>query len=118
MTDGGRNEIHAWLSRLSPEAKAGINATIDLLEGMDQLEMPDARKLKGRCKGLVELRIRIGNVQYRPLCCYGPGKRDVTILMGAIEKGGRFEPISACSTALMRMARIEEKGRTREHDFS
>jgi hypothetical protein len=118
IADDGENVIRTWLARLPPLAKAGINTTIELLEGMDRLEMPDVKVLKGPCRGLMELRIRIESVQYRPLCWYGPGKGDVTLLVGAIEKGGRLEPLSACSTGLLRKARIEEKGRTRDHDFS
>jgi hypothetical protein len=44
--------------------------------------------------------------------------RDVTILAGAIEKGGRFVPLSACEMALARKESFTLKGRIHDHDFS
>ncbi len=118
VTEDGENEILAWLNDLPKRAKIRINTAISRLEVMERLEMPYARVLKGPCAGLMELRIPVENVQYRPLCCYGPGEKEVTLLFGAIEKGGRFVPLSACSTALIRKAQIGEEGRTCDHDFS
>jgi hypothetical protein len=57
-------------------------------------------------------------MQYRPLGCHGPGDREITLLIGAIERGGRFEPQSACAIGFARKAQIHERGRTCEHDFS
>jgi hypothetical protein len=62
--------------------------------------------------------VRVANTQYRPLFCHGPGPGDLTLLVGALEKGDRFEPQSAPETALRRKADINIKGRTCEHDFS
>jgi hypothetical protein len=84
---------------------------------MRELRMPYVRTLKGECDGLFELRIKYKNIQYRPLGCYGPGKNQVTLLMGAIEKGGKFDPLSACKTALLRKVKIHETGRIHEHSF-
>lgn len=80
----------------------------------------DARSedLHGECDGLLELRRESGNVQFRPICCYGPERGEVALLVGAVEKGGKFVPASACSTAQDRKARLTEKGRTCDHDFS
>jgi len=113
----GKNVVRSWLNGLPKPAKAKINTTIGFLEAMPRLEMPYVRVLKGTCAGLMELRVTSGNVQYRPLCCYGPGEKEVTILFGAVEKGGKFVPLSACSIALMRKAQLSEGGRTRDHDF-
>jgi hypothetical protein len=113
----GENVVLRWLNGLPKAAKVKINTRIEFLETVEQLEMPDARQLTGICDGLVELRVRSGNVQYRPLCYYGPKRREVTILAGAIEKGSKFEPSSACDTALMRKARIGQRGWTCDHDF-
>ena len=115
LEPNGQNPVHTWLDSLPKRAKARINVTIGMLEAMDRLEMPYARALKYDCAGLIELRIPCGNVQYRPLSCYGPGPRDVTILFGAIEKGSKFVPASACSTALTRKTHITTKGRTCDH---
>lgn len=65
----------------------------------------------------MELRINSHGVQYRPLCCYGPDQKGVTILVGAIEKGGRFEPRSACVVAQAHRSRLKESERLCEHDI-
>lgn len=117
VTDGGENVIRSWLSGLPPGARARINAAIRNLEPLPELRRPYSGDLKGNCSGLIELRIPYQKVQYRPLGCYGPGRKEVTLLFGAIEKDNRLEPPSACSTALTRKARIAERGRTCDHDF-
>lgn len=113
----GENEIHSWLDSLPKRAKVRINTTISRLELMETLGMPHIKKLTGPCDGLLELRVLCENVQYRPLCAHGPGEREVTLLVGAIEKGGRL-PSSACSTALARKQQLGQKGSTCDHDFS
>lgn len=80
--------------------------------------MPDSRMLQGDCDQLLELRREIEGVQYRPIGCHGPGRAEVTLLFGAIEKGGKFVPLTACDIAQNRKARLAEKGRTCDHDFS
>lgn len=113
----GENLIHTWLNQLRPkQAKARINTRLLYFEALERLNEPHAKTLEGECAGLLELRIK-AEVQYRLLSCYGPGRGEVTILYGAIERGDRFEPTSACSIALARKAQYEERGRTREHRF-
>jgi hypothetical protein len=114
----GENVIYTWLHGLPKAARARINVIVQYLEATPKLGMPYAKVLTGPCAGLIELRITAHNVQYRPLVCYGPGRREVTLLVGAIEKGGGFEPQSACEIGLARKAQIAERGRTCEHDFS
>jgi len=40
-------------------------------------------------------------VQYRPLGCYGPERREFTLLIGAVEKGGKL-PRAALEAAVQR----------------
>lgn len=114
----GVNEIHVWLDNLSARAKAKINWRIQQLGAMPRFERPLTGKLRDDCEGFFELRVEVGRVQYRPICCYGPGKTDVTILFGAIEKDHKFDPLSACLIARRNMAHMHERGRTCVHDFS
>ncbi len=117
----GVNEIHAWLNTLPTRAKAKINWRIRELEATAHFERPQTGKLnkdRGNCQGLFELRVEVGNVQYRPICCYGPGDRDVTILYGAIEKGRKFVPPTSCEIARRNMTHITDRRRTCVHDIS
>jgi hypothetical protein len=114
----GVNEIHAWLNGLPERAKAKINWRISQLEQTPHLTRPATGKLHDDCEGFFELRVEVGNVQYRPICCHGPGDRDVTILFGAIEKGRKFVPLSACLIARRNSGHISERGRVCDHDIS
>ena len=120
VTPGGENVIHAWLHAQKPKARARINTVIAHLEASPRTEWGDYIKglSEGECAGLLEIRVTFNNIQYRPLACYGPGRQEVTILLGAIERGDRFEPRSACRTAQANRRLITEKGRTVEHDVS
>lgn len=114
----GVNEIHVWLNGLPVRAKAKVNWRLAELEAMRQFVRPLTGRLHtGDCEGLYEVRVDVGNVQYRPIFCYGPGGRDVTILYGAIEKDDKFVPPTACLIARRNRLYITERGRTCVHDF-
>lgn len=118
VTPDGDNVVQSWLNGTPKRVKVKINALLRRLEVMERLEMPEVRMLHGECDGLMELRRESENVQYRPICCYGPGRREITILAGAIERGGKFVPPSVCETARRRMAQLTEGSRVCDHDFS
>lgn len=115
----GENVIHGWLHSLPKGARLRINTVISFLEATPPpLRAPYVKRLKGPCDGLMELRVTHNNIQYRPLACYGPGEREVTLLIGAEEHGGKLDPQSACETALSRKRLIHEREEaTREHQF-
>jgi hypothetical protein len=77
------------------------------------------KALTGDCHGLVELRVVFANVQYRPLAFYGPGEREITFLVGAIEKGRRFDPPNACQTAKQRRQLVmsDPTNHTTDYEF-
>ena len=115
---GGTNHIHVWLHRQPKLARARINLVIGRLEVMEHLHGKHIKPLKGPGRGLIELRVFVGGVQYRPIGFHGPGRGEITLLVGAIEKDDKFEPLSACSTAQMRKDDVSNGGSTCDHDFS
>ena len=123
FVDGqGENVIQDWLQGLAPsvraEVKAKLNTRIQYLEVTSIFGPPYTGLLHGECAGLFEIKFKVKNVQYRPLACYGPEAREVTLLFGAIEKSDRLEPPGACSTALNRKALIDTDRRyVCPHDF-
>jgi hypothetical protein len=117
LSASGRNEIHDWLNRLPPASKATLTVLIQNLEASPTLGEPYMKKMKEHAD-LYELRAKADNIQYRPLCCYGPGRREVTILIGASKKGNTWDPPAALKTATARMKDFREEGRTCDHDFS
>jgi hypothetical protein len=118
----GENVVHAWLhSRaVSVKARMRINRIITHLEAAPSTDWGDyVKTLSGdEYSGLMELRVTVQNVQYRPLMVHGPGRGDVTILLGAIERGGQFEPRTACERAQANRLHITTPERTIDHDFS
>lgn len=122
VDDRGENVIQKWLQDLPPSVRkrvrAKMNTYIEHLEVTSRFGMPYVRDLHGECEGLFEIRFGM-NVQYRPLACYGPDTaKEVTLLMGATEREGRFEPPGACSTALRRKALIfADRRYVCPHDF-
>jgi len=75
------------------------------------------KDLKGEAnKGLLELRFKSERVQWRPICCYGPGEHEFTILFVAREIGWMFIPRKTEEIARKRRDQVRvRKARLREH---
>lgn len=82
----GVNSIRAWLASLPSKVAAKIDARILYMRTVRVWPEQYVSALKG-WPDIFELRIVSAGSQYRPLCYYGPGRGNVTILLGAIEKG-------------------------------
>lgn len=114
----GTNPVHAQISSLPQGAQAKLDSLLTTLGAWPSLWPPQyVSRLRGY-KGIYELRMVSSGVQYRPLGCYGPSKKDFTLLLISIEKGGKL-PKRDCETAVERQrVVIAERERTCEHDFS
>ncbi len=122
----GDNEIALWLRRQPTVKKVPLWAKLDaaLLRLMGQ-EIHTERQLIAKldakrdsaCAELYEIRIKFKGVEYRILSYRGPSpKGQYTLLLGAKEKGDKFEPLNACQQARAKIVDIEnKKGRTVEH---
>jgi len=119
VNERGENVIHTWLNSAEvSHAKAKINARIATLQGFPFFPEQYFSSYQG-WDGLYELRIGFGGVQFRPFGFYGPGRRQFTLLVGGIEKGGKV-PRSLLTTAHQRrvIASLNPTRFTCEHDFS
>ena len=111
------NEILEWTRAQPKKAQAKIDAIVLSLQGFPVWPAQYVSALKG-CPDILELRIKSGGVQYRPLGCYGPGAREFTLLVGTIEKGGAI-PKGDCDKAVTRRKRVLSEGwPTCEHEFA
>jgi hypothetical protein len=115
VDDRNRNTIRAWLEGIPDRAELRIEATLRRVRDAPTLQRPEVGSMVGDCKGLLELRVQCERVQYRPLMCYGPGQREVTILLGATEQNRKIYPPGSCAQALKLKERIGEAGRTEPH---
>lgn len=110
----GTNEIEKWLNTLPKRDKVKIDKIIRHLELEKTLKEPYVKPLTGYT-GLFEIKVFSGRVQYRPIGCYGPKRREFTILIGAIEKGDKFIPRNAPDTAFARSTKIQEEKHTDDY---
>jgi hypothetical protein len=95
----GIKEFENWLNvEIPTNAKARIKTKLTYLEITKQWTPDLVTKYKSSDK-IHEIRVTVQNIQYRPLGCYGPKDKEFTLLIGAIEKGGKLIPRSALKIA-------------------
>jgi hypothetical protein len=100
----GDNVIKRWLAK----ARVPIAQIATFQAKLDTLEQGGPEASPGLivgplAKDIFKMRIK-GNrgwVQLRPMVCYGPFSpdREVTLLVGAIEKDGKYDPQNAVARA-------------------
>lgn len=115
ITPRGDNEIHDWLNAQGPKVRAKADKIIRHLEIEREWRRPYFDKFQGHEK-LHEIRINCFGNEYRLIGCYGPERKDFTILIGAIEKNiGKYEPRSVLEIAEERIMLIQDKRYTDEY---
>ena len=120
----GSNYIKAWIEGLPAsvrvKVKAKFTTRLQNLAGISLLgSTPYVTPLTGECSGLVEIKFEVMNVQYRPLAFYGPAREEITILIGAEERGGKLVPSTACEIAIERRGQVlADRTCVCPHDFS
>ena len=114
----GTNPIRTWLDDL-PDRKAEtkIRTLLLNLTALPRLEPPYVKPITGY-DGIFEIRVGRQGIQYRPLGCYGPGRGEFTLLIGATEQGDEIRPPRAFEIATgRRVIILNERSRTCDHDF-
>jgi hypothetical protein len=109
------NEILQWTRGLPAKAQAKIDMIILTLQG--RAVWPPQYVSDCGFKDIWELRVKSGNVQYRPLGFYGPQRKVFTLVIGTIEKVGKI-PAGDGHSAIERRARVLEGWPTCEHEFA
>lgn len=94
----GANQIRPWIDSLPKLAQARMDSILRHLEITSVWPEQYISALR-TCDDIYELKIKAGGHQYRPLGFYGPQRREFTILMGAVEKGGKLRPKEFCVIA-------------------
>ena len=103
---------------VSTKARARIQRILLQLAGTALWTRPLASNLDDYV-GIVEIRIRWMNTQYRLLGFRGPDERQFSLLVPAIEKDNEFVPISAPAVAITRMKIVTgDRRRIIEHRYS
>jgi len=95
----GENEFKVWTQSLQKPQRAKLNAKLDMLKNNGDNLFPLLLSATDT-PGILKLRVK-GNVQLRPMLCKGPINIDgeYTLLLGAVEVGGRLVPDRADDVA-------------------
>ena len=107
-----------YLSQTEPVQVAFVTR-MKFLRGLpgDGWDRPYVGQLRWKeCKGLFEIVISVGNIEYRPIG-YFSGEKEFTIVAFATERDGKFEPKTVCATAKRLIERIK-KGQEKVRDFT
>lgn len=108
VSSSGSNQIKAWLESLPVGARklvrAELAAILIIASPQKLLRPPRFESLQG--VPMFEIKFKLKNIQYRILACYGPDRRQVTLLAGAIEKNNRYRPPNVFDTAARRRDQI------------
>lgn len=107
IKDSGKDVIREWLNDLPTEAKVEIQRRFRYLETQTNWGKPDFKKLKGY-HHIYEMRITWQRNRYRPLGFFIPNSHEFVLLIGAVEKGSKFEPLHAPETAEVRRKQVLE----------
>jgi hypothetical protein len=98
----GVSDIDIWRRKLPAEARAKMDQIISYMEITPTWEKTRyIRPLVEQYKGILEIKFKVKNIQYRPLGCYAPEKTFI-ILFGAEKKSNRFIPSNAPQLAVER----------------
>lgn len=121
IDERGTNPIETWVAdkRAVPvKARVRIQRLLMQLAGTPLWTRPLASNLDDY-DGIVEIRIRWTNIQYRLLGFRGPGERQFTLLVPALEKDDKFVPPTAPSVARTRMTVVTaDRRRIVEHRYN
>lgn len=112
-TESGENAFKTWTQGLQSVERAKLNAKLDMLQNHGDVLFPEVLSGTGT-PGILKLRAK-GSVQLRPMLCKGPINidREYTLLLGAIEVGGKLRPPKADELANELKAKVCESPATR-----
>jgi hypothetical protein len=119
----GRNVIAEWVDSLQLRDQAVLDEKLAVLARIGPDQALHAKLLAGPLKNskrkitpIYKIRVK-GTVQLRPMLCRGPIHNDVelTLLAGAIEKGGKLDPVKAVELAEDRRKEILQNANRREN---
>ena len=109
-------DFEKWFNTQIPEDRAKITIFINRLLITERWSSMHVRPLSDYSK-INELIIKGKKVQLRPLGCFGPKRKEFTLLLGAIEKNDRFIPKDAPKRADERQKLVISDGERYTKDY-
>lgn len=99
VDQGGRGVITSWSLQVRQQAQ--LDQKLDVLRSVEDREQAEGSLIYGTGeRSIFKVKVK-GQVQLRPLLCYGPTRPriEVTFLAQATEVGGELRPAGALSHA-------------------
>lgn len=109
-------DFEKWLAKQLPEDRAKIDIFLNRLLITELWSRKHVRPLTGYSK-INEIVIKGKNIQLRPLGCFGPNRKEFTILLGAEERGNHFVPKDALIRAEERQKLVITNGERYTKDY-
>jgi hypothetical protein len=105
------NEFEEWLNGLPIEDRAKIRTRIKYMEITETWKRPYFDKLHGYDKlhEIIANSPNVQNTQYRLFGCFGPERKEFTILIGVTKKNGNYTPRGAFQIAEKRRDLITDR---------
>lgn len=119
LNEDGTDDFDMWLNTRPKTARAKMLERVDAFRHQPQSNWNGKRskQLHG-FNQLLEIRFKADKVQHRPIGFFGPQKGEFTLLIGALEKGGKFVPKNAPEKAEQRKAIVTaDPRRARNYDI-
>src|SRR5258708_13022283 len=108
--------MREWCGGLPDKGRGKNNTRILFLRGQKVWPEQYVSALTGWPE-LIELRVVHANVQYRPLGFYGPGRREFTLVLGAVEKGSLPNRVLEAADANRKLILATGRDRICGHQF-
>jgi hypothetical protein len=100
---GGEGVLSDW--RLEKRQRRALRNKLRMLRSVDWQLAAGSLLHKTKTADIWEFEVR-GNVQLRPMACFGPAdkKAEITFLAQAVERDNRIEPTDVCLQAANNLA--------------
>jgi len=118
IEDNGKNVIADWLQQLPSSAQEAIETRLRYLSVTEKWQRPAFDKLKG-IDHIHEIRVKdhLANTEYRLLGCYGPNRKEFTLLIGTSKKGQVYDPKNCFETVARRYKTFKKKGNVYDYEW-
>jgi hypothetical protein len=105
----GTNPVEEWYKKEAEEVRDMLDAILKENHRIDNpINWVYSKQLKGKLRGLWEFRYHC-SCQYRVVGCFGPARKQATLLVGCYHKGKIYTPTNALDLAVKRAGMLTRK---------
>jgi len=109
VDSNGSNQIEEWLNSLPKSTRTPVRVKLTnilIMHGVQEQLRPPRFDPLGAGRNIFKITFEMRKVAYRIFACYGPGRGEVTLLAGAVERNNQYRPPGVFDTAARRRDEI------------